>query len=261
MGYGLSPLRGEHAFENISWNTKPFWPNPGYKRRHFLKRPKMLFFDVNETLLDLNAMKAAIGDALGSRTELLPLWFTTMLQYSLVVTVADQYHHFGEVGVAALLMVARNHGLSLSPETAKEAVSSILSLPPHPDVRPALQELKRSGFRMVTLTNSSQAAVDAQIENATLTDLFEKRLSVEEVQMFKPHRHVYQWAARKMGFAPEECMLVAAHGWDVAGALWAGWRAAFISRPGAQLFPLAPVPEIAEPDLRAAGERLIAMSR
>jgi 2-haloacid dehalogenase len=113
----------------------------------------------------------------------------------------------------------------------------------------------------VTLTNSSQVAVDAQIQNANLTDLFEKRLSVEEVQMFKPHRHVYQWAARKMGFAPEDCMLVAAHCWDVAGAIWAGWRAAFISRPGAQLFPLAPGPEIAEPDLRAAGERLIAMSR
>jgi 2-haloacid dehalogenase len=226
-----------------------------------MKRPKMLFFDVNETLLDLNAMKTAIGDALGSRTELLPLWFTTMLQYSLVVTVADQYHHFGEVGAGALIMVARNHGISLSPEGAKAAVSSILSLPPHPDVRPALEELKRAGVRMVTLTNSSQVAVDAQIQNANLTDLFEKRLSVEEVQMFKPHRHVYQWAARKMGFAPEDCMLVAAHGWDVAGAIWAGWRAAFISRPGAQLFPLAPGPEIAEPDLRAAGERLIAMSR
>jgi 2-haloacid dehalogenase len=226
-----------------------------------MKRPKMLFFDVNETLLDLNAMKTVIGDALGSRPDLLPLWFSTMLQYSLVVTVADQYHHFGEVGAAALLMVARNHGISLSPEGAKAAVSSILSLPPHPDVRPALEELKRAGFRLVTLTNSSQGAVDAQIQNANLTDLFEKRLSVEEVQMFKPHRHVYQWAARKMGFAPEDCMLVAAHGWDVAGAIWAGWRAAFISRPGAQLFPLAPAPEIAEPDLRAAGERLIAMSR
>ena len=43
-----------------------------------------------------------------------------------------------------------------------------------------------------------------------------------------------------MGVALEECMLIAAHGWDVAGALWAGWRAAFVSRPGQQIFPLAP---------------------
>ena len=226
-----------------------------------MPRPKMLFFDVNETLLDLDAMKTVIGDALGSRPELLPLWFTTMLHYSLVVTLADQYKDFGELGVAALLMVARNHGVTLSAETAKQAVSIIRSLPAHPDVRPALEDLKNEGFRMVTLTNSSQAAVDSQIQNAGLTDLFESRLSVQEVQLFKPHSHVYRWAACKLGFAPEECMLVAAHGWDVAGAIWAGCRAAFVFRPGAQLFPLAPVPEIVEPDMRAAAKRLIAMDR
>jgi 2-haloacid dehalogenase len=221
----------------------------------------MLFFDVNETLLDLNAMRTAIGDALGARPDLLPLWFTTLLHHSLVVTLADQYKDFGELGVAALLMVARNHGVNLSPETAKQAVSVIRSLPAHPDVRPALEELKCEGFRMATLTNSSQSAVDAQIQNAGLADLLETRLSVEEGQLFKPHSHVYRWAARKLGFAPEDCLLVAAHGWDVAGAIWAGCRAAFISRPGAQLFPLAPVPEIVEPDLRAAARRLIAMER
>lgn len=226
-----------------------------------MPRPKMLFFDVNETLLDLNAMKRSIGDALGSRPDLLPLWFTTMLHYSLVVTLADQYKDFGELGVAALTMVARNHGITLPPEKAKEAVSTIRSLPAHPDVRPALEALKREGFRMVTLTNSSQAAVDAQIQNAGLTDLFEQRLSVQEVQLFKPHRHVYRWAAHKLGLAPEECMLVAAHGWDVAGAIWSDCRAAFISRPGAQLFPLGPVPEIIEPELRSAAKRLIAMDR
>ena len=67
-----------------------------------MNRPKMLFFDVNETLLDLNAMRTVIGDALGSRPDLLPLWFTTMLHHSLVVTLADQYKDFGELGVAAL---------------------------------------------------------------------------------------------------------------------------------------------------------------
>jgi len=221
----------------------------------------MLFFDVNETLLDLNAMKPVVGEALGSRPDLLSLWFTTMLQYSLVVTVLDQYQHFGEVGAASLIMLARTHGVTLTPDEARTAVSSIMSLPAHPDVRPALEGLKGEGFRMVTLTNSSQTAVDAQMQNANLTDLFEKQLSVEEVQLFKPHSHVYKWAARKMGLAPEECMLVAAHGWDVAGAIWSGWRAAFISRPGAQLFPLAPIPEIVESDLRSAAKRLSAMER
>jgi 2-haloacid dehalogenase len=224
-----------------------------------MKRPKLLFFDVNETLLDLSAMKTSVALALDGRADLLPLWFTTLLQYSLAATVGDNYDDFGEIGAAAMMMVARNNGVTLSPEDARRAILPIRSLPPHPDIPAGLDQLKQAGFRMVTLTNSCQTAVDAQIKNAKLMDMFETRLSVEEIQLFKPHRHVYKWAARKMGLPPEQCMLVAAHGWDIAGALWAGWRAAFISRPGAQLYPLAPAPEIAEPDLIAVAKRLITL--
>jgi 2-haloacid dehalogenase len=226
-----------------------------------MKRPKLLFFDVNETLLDLSAMKTSVAEALDGRAELLPLWFTTMLQYSLVATVGDNYDDFGEIGAAAMMMVGRNHGVMLSQAAARKAVSPIRSLPPHPDVASALEQLKQAGFRMVTFTNSAQAAVDAQIKNAQLTEMFEARLSIEDIQIFKPHRHAYRWAARRVGLPSEECMLVAAHGWDIAGALWAGWRAAFLSRPGAQLYPLAPAPEIAEPDLLAVAKRLIALEK
>jgi 2-haloacid dehalogenase len=224
-------------------------------------RPKMLFFDVNETLLDLGAMKTSVAKALGGRSDLLPLWFTTMLQYSLVATVGDHYDDFGEIGAAALLMVARNHGITISHEAAREAIRPIRSLPPHADVAPALKQLKEAGYRMVTFTNSSQAGVDAQIKTAGLTEMFEARISIGDIQIFKPHGHTYRWAARKMGLRPDECMLVAAHGWDIAGALWAGWRGAFLSRPGAQLYPLAPNPEIVEPDLLKAAARLAALPK
>ena len=43
------------------------------------ERPKILFFDVNETLLDLTTMNESVGKALNGKKELLPLWFTTML--------------------------------------------------------------------------------------------------------------------------------------------------------------------------------------
>lgn len=71
-------------------------------------RPKVLFFDVNETLLDLSAVKKEVGNALGGREDLLPLWFTTMLQYSLVVSASGTYEPFGHIGAAALQMVAAN---------------------------------------------------------------------------------------------------------------------------------------------------------
>ena len=224
-------------------------------------RPKILFLDVNETLLDLGPLKESVGAALGGKKELLPLWFTTMLQYSLVNTVADRYEHFTKIGSATLRMVAKNQGIDLSAEQADKAIEPIRSLAPHPDVEPAMAALSDAGFKLVTLTNSSSLGVEQQMKNSDLQKHLAERLSVEEVGYFKPHPHVYRWAARKMKVDVSECMLIAAHGWDIAGALWAGMRGAFLSRPGHQLYPLAPEPEINEADLKLAADRLVALPK
>jgi 2-haloacid dehalogenase len=221
-----------------------------------MARPRVILFDVNETLLDLKPLKESVGRALGSRSELVPLWFTTMLQYSLVVTVGDQYSDFGDIGVACLKMVAKNHGIELGEDAAKRAVVPIRSLPPHADVAPALERLRDAKYRLVTLTNSSSAAVADQMKNAGLDKLFEAKLSVEDVGLYKPHTHVYRWAARRLGAAPSECLLVAAHGWDVAGAAWAGLRTAFVSRPGQQIYPPGPTPDIVIPSLKELPDEL-----
>ena len=223
-----------------------------------MTRPKVLFFDVNETLLDLSAMKNKIAEALNGREDLLSLWFTTMLQYSLVVSAGRQYEQFGNIGAAALQMVAANNNIKISQEEARDTVINALGgLPAHPEVKTALTELKKNGYKLVSLTNSSNEGVKKQFESAGLTEYFDEKLSIEDIGKFKPFADTYDWAARKMNVKPEECMLIAAHGWDVAGAMWAGWRAAFVSRPGQQLFPLSPVPEINEKDLAKISDRLL----
>jgi 2-haloacid dehalogenase len=52
-------------------------------------------------------------------------------------------------------------------------------------------------------------------------------------------------------------MLIAAHGWDIAGAKRAGIQAAFISRPGKSLYPLAIEPEIIGSNLKEITESLL----
>ncbi len=212
--------------------------------------PVVLLFDVNETLLDTAPLKQKGGEVLLD-PHAANLWFTTMLQYSLVMTASEQYAAFPDIGAAILQMLARNSDIALRVEDAKAALSVMRSLPPHPDVKPALERLKRKGLRLATLTNSSQAGVQAQLEHAQLSALFERQLSVDSVGRFKPHRSVYTWAAGEMGVEPKQCMLVASHGWDVAGAKWAGMQAAFIAREGQQKFPLAPPPDIDVPDFAA----------
>lgn len=223
------------------------------------QRPKVLFFDVNESLLDLSSMKKHVGKALNGREDLLPLWFTTMLHYSLVTTASKQYTDFSNIGAAALQMVAKNHNINLSTDETREVMKYFSNLPPHPEVIEALTLLKKAGYTMIALSNSSTKGMRAQFKNAGLTHLFEQQLSVEEFGKYKPETEVYYWAAKKLKAEPKDCMLIAAHGWDVAGAMWAGFRAAFINRPGQQLYPLAPIPEINETDLLKIAKKLIAL--
>ncbi|WP_404418032.1 haloacid dehalogenase type II [Marinospirillum sp.] len=219
-------------------------------------KPQVIFFDVNETLLDLKPVKESIGEALGGRPELVPLWFTTLLQYSLVTTVADHYRDFAEIAVACLQMTARNQGIELDEATAKKAVAPIRALPAHPDVVPALERLNAAGYRLFALTNSSRAAVADQLQNAGLSSLFEAALSVEEVGLYKPHTRVYHWATQQAGVAASDCLLVAAHGWDVAGASWAGMQSAFVARPGQQPFPLGPASDLEVTSLKELADLL-----
>jgi 2-haloacid dehalogenase len=53
--------------------------------------------------------------------------------------------------------------------------------------------------------------------------------------------------------------LVAAHSWDIAGALAAGCQAAFVARPGMVLSPLGGPPGIIGPDLAAVAEQIISI--
>jgi 2-haloacid dehalogenase len=220
-----------------------------------MSKPKVLLFDVNETLLDIGPLKERVGDILlDPRAP--ELWFATMLQYSLAMTVSGQYAALPDIGAAVLQMMARNSDVALSEHDAKEAVALMRTLAPHPDVKPALERLRALGWRMATLTNSSQAGVQAQMEHAGLDHLFERQLSVESIGKFKPDASVYRWAAREMKVEPSECMLVAAHGWDVAGAKWAGLQTAFIAREGQQKFPLSPPPDVDVSDLAALADVL-----
>lgn len=201
-------------------------------------------------------MRPSVAKALDGRSDLLDLWFSTMLHYSLVSTAINEYKDFGQVGVAALMMVAESHGIKLSMEEAKTAiVGPLLSIPPHPDVPQSLRSLKKK-YVLVSFTNSSNKAVETQLTKAGLLDLFTKRLSIEDIKAYKPQLETYRWALKQMNVKPEEALMVAAHAWDVAGAKAAGMKTAFIARPGKVLYPLASKPDYVVKDLKSLLENL-----
>jgi len=117
--------------------------------------------------------------------------------------------------------------------------------------------MRDSGLRLVTLTNSAPAAVQQQLANAGLTAFFERSFSVDAVRRFKPAAEPYQSVADSLGLPVDRLRLVAAHAWDIVGALRAGYVAAFVARPGKVLYPLGPKPDITGPDFLSVARQII----
>ncbi len=218
--------------------------------------PRVCVFDVNETLLDLAALdphfERAFGDSSVRRT-----WFAQMLQLALVSTVTGAYADFGACQAAALEMVAARQGVDVSEGDRREILDGMRRLPPHPEVRESLERLREAGFRLATLTNSTLEVAEAQLNHAGIRDLFEQALSADTVRRLKPAAEPYRMAAERLGVEIAQVRLIAAHAWDIAGALRAGCAAAFVARPGMILDPLVDRPDVVGADLRQVTDRIV----
>lgn len=218
---------------------------------------KVLVFDVNETLLDLAALDGPFEAVFGS-ADVRREWFQQFLQSMLVSTITGPYVPFPRIARAALDTTARRHGRTLGDADAKSILARVRELPPHPDARPALERLRAAGFRLATLTNSTAEVAEDQLQHAGIRELFERVLSADEVQRLKPASEPYHMAAKALGVPVSELRLIAAHAWDIAGAIRAGCAGAFVAREGRVPDELFTLPDVSGPDLSSVADRVIA---
>ena len=215
----------------------------------------VLAFDVNETLLDLRALDAPFAAAFGD-ASLRPQWFALMLQMAFVGGLTGRYVDFSTAQRDALTMLATRQKVALSPDQSAAILEGMRTLPPHPEVRAAMERL-RGRFRLVALTNSPTEVADAQMRNSGLREMLETVYSADEVKRLKPAPEPYRMVAERTGVPIGDVRLIAAHGWDIAGALAAGCRAAFVARPGAGLYPHGPKPDVIAADLSGVADALL----
>jgi len=101
-------------------------------------------------------------------------------------------------------------------------------LDPWPDARRGLARLKRR-YLIATLSNGNLALLVNMAKHARLP--WDCVLSAELFGHYKPDREAYLGAARLLGLAPRQVMLVAAHKDDLYAAKACGLRTAFVRRP------------------------------
>ena len=217
----------------------------------------LIVFDVNETLLDLRTMEP-IFERVFSDKSAMRLWFANLILYSAALTVAGIYVPFTDIGGAVMKMLADARGLKINEQDKKELTHKFSTMPPYPEVPPALRKLRDAGFRLFCLTDNLLEVQTRQLTQGGIVDLFERRFSADGVKHHKPSRQAYAYVEKELGAKPSDLCMIACHTWDTLGAVAAGWQAALIKRVGNDVLGVGPQPQFVGDDLNDVADQLIA---
>ncbi|MEU0188091.1 haloacid dehalogenase type II, partial [Streptomyces sp. NPDC006207] len=226
-----------------------------------VNRIGVIVFDVNETLSDMTPLGDRFADV-GASADLLPTWFAGILRDGFALTAAGGYADFSEIAAenARALLTGLGDWTGDAEVAAHHLVEGFAALTVHPDVPEGVQMLHAAGYRLLTMTNGSQATTQRLLDSAGLLEHFDALLDVSGPRCWKPSRDAYLHATDTAGVRPAEAMLVAVHPWDVDGARRAGLAGAWLRRGRAHYpeimtpanWEAASLTELAEKPRRAA---------
>ena len=213
------------------------------KDRWPAQKPSVLIFDVNETLLDFEAMNPLFERVFGDK-KVMREWLGHPFMYSMTITLSGLYADFWAIGAGCFEMVGTIHGIDVTPQDTKTLRQAMRTMPAHGDCEEGLQLLKDAGFRMVTLTNSPMTPGEkTPLQNAGLDRFFVKQYSIENCRAYKPAGSTYHFVAQDLEVAPADCCMVAAHVWDTIGGRAAGMAGGLITRLGNAVLPIPGLPQ------------------
>ena len=195
---------------------------------------RAIAFDTGGTVLDwhgtlvdeLTAVTAWQGRAL-DRHAFANSWRRHTMQG--IVGQRQPAFHMDDVHLQALDTSIAEHALPPLDEGARRHLwRAWHRLRAWPDFVPALDAL-RARWPVVSFTMLPTAlVVDVSRRNGIVWDAI---VSCQMIGVYKPHPEAYQTAARWLGLAPEQVLMVACHNFDLNAAQDCGLRTAFVHRP------------------------------
>ncbi|MCK9191184.1 MAG: haloacid dehalogenase type II [Sphaerochaetaceae bacterium] len=215
-----------------------------------------VFFDMNETLLDLNLLQQKFQYYF-TDPYALKYWFVKLLHSSTVMASMNEYADFGKLSRAVLEDLAVESQVNLKEADIDSILSSFKSLSAYDDVVPALSLLKDNNIRTVAVSNSSKDMMKMQLQNSGLIDLFDSYYSTDSVNTYKPFKQIYQFVAEQEKLKLDEIYMVASHDWDLFGAQKAGLKTAYIKRKHEIYNPYYPKADISGDDLIEVADLII----
>ncbi|HEV2254503.1 MAG TPA: haloacid dehalogenase type II [Streptosporangiaceae bacterium] len=219
------------------------------------RRPAVVAFDVIETLMSIEPLRARLTDV-GQPPGLLEAWYTRTLRDGMALSATGDYVPFAEVAGAALRGLTHD---TVSDEQVAAVMAGWSELPAFPDAVPAVTRLTDAGLRVACLTNGSAQLTSAFLNRAGLGSLVGRVVSAEEVYRWKPAGVVYLYAASVLDVPADRLALVAAHDWDCHGAKRAGLTTGWVSRKSGTFGAPFAAPDVVGEDLTEVAAKLLAL--
>ena len=113
-------------------------------------------------------------------------------------------------------------------QTKHQCVAAWHSMPAWPDVPQSIEQLKAAGYEVFVHANGTTRLQLDLCKSSGLA--FNMLCSSELLGVYKPAPESYRKALQLVRAKPEECVLVAAHAYDVRGAKEAGMRTVYVHR-------------------------------
>lgn len=199
---------------------------------------KALLFDVFGTVVDWRTAIIREGEEFGRANGLTGIdWarFTddwrALYQPSLEMVRSRKmpWQPLDDIHRAGLNQLLSNRGITAAPEAALDHFNRAWHrLDPWPDAVSGLTRLKRK-YIIATCSNGNVALMVNLAKHVGLP--WDMVLGAEMARQYKPLPVVYQTSVALLRLEAADCLMVAAHNYDLEAASACGLRCAFVPRP------------------------------
>ena len=190
---------------------------------------KAIIFDAYGTLFDVNSAAEKCKDKIGDKWESFAnYWRTTQLEYTWLRSLMNRHKDFWQVTEDSLDKSMKAFKIDLA--MRNELLNLYKKLSTFPEVKGALNDLKKKNYKISILSNGTPALLNELVSSNNLDNFFDDIFSIEEVGIYKPDSKVYNLPIKKYQIKKDEVAFLSANTWDVSGGGNFGYNSIWVNR-------------------------------
>lgn len=192
---------------------------------------KAFVFDAYGTLYDIRSVEQTVDAAFPGYGGLITaIWRMKQLEYTWFTSMMGRYEDFWVLTKRALDYTLRSLHLDATAHRVERIAAAYFDLQPYDDARHCLDGL--ISHKRAILSNGSPAMLAELVKRSGFDQCFDRVLSVDAKQVFKPAPDAYALVGETLGVTPNEVVFVSSNGFDICGAKSFGFTVIRVARSG-----------------------------